>query len=576
MVSKQLAVGATAATVLLLVIGSFSLAQDQCRNSLEIVGTDATGNRVTKSLPLIKQIYDYTPDVKTKDTQYWENFMGMKSMKQVSTRQNCAGFVLDKLWHIGSYNSDQPLLYEVAQTFGVKVRPEDLQEGDIVFYGPTIHVAIVVEVSGGRVTIEGKDNQAPYFRYFNGSESGDAMVRWGSKEYWRLTRVRGTPSRNPTDDCPPCVTPTITCPGSLNLSCMGQVEKEAKADIESIAKKVRRQPDPRYNYATPSPNVTFKDIEDTGSGRRGDPKTITRGFKAIVYCERETRPDTYNVVPGTPSSCNQIIRVEDAEPPTIPGLAAQVTAECENELQEPQIGYTIIGADNCGGEVKINYKDSRKGRGCPSDPLIITRTFTATDTAGNSRDFVQKITVADKTPPRIVRQPPTLRLKTTDKIPDPNSVPVFAEDNCSRGDVQVKWLEDKAVNPGSGRAGDPRILERRYQVSDACGNTAREEVIQRIVIEDEKPPTVGEQTFSYPTIDGYRLDRCRTWGTDCEEGAANAFCRSKGFRRAKSWEIDYDIGERTPTKIIGTGQICKESFCDGFKSIVCEGSLISK
>ena len=78
------------------------------------------------------------------------------------------------------------------------------------------------------------------------------------------------------------------------------------------------------------------------------------------------------------------------------------------------------------------------------------------------------------------------------------------------------------------------------------------------------------KTFHYPTIQGHRLDWCRQWAKDCGKGAANSFCRSKGYSRAKSWEIDSDIGQHSPTYVIETGQICDQSFCDGFKYIECE------
>lgn len=43
-----------------------------------------------------------------------------------------------------------------------------------------------------------------------------------------------------------------------------------------------------------------------------------------------------------------------------------------------------------------------------------------------------------------------------------------------------------------------------------------------------------------------------------------------GYKRAVDWEEDYDIGDHTPTKCIGTGEICNKDFCDGFKYIICE------
>ena len=78
------------------------------------------------------------------------------------------------------------------------------------------------------------------------------------------------------------------------------------------------------------------------------------------------------------------------------------------------------------------------------------------------------------------------------------------------------------------------------------------------------------QRFDSPVFGGNRLDWCLRWGTDCGNGAADAFCRSKNPSwRALKWEQDVDIGQRSPTKIIETGQICDQQFCDGFKYIEC-------
>jgi hypothetical protein len=73
-----------------------------------------------------------------------------------------------------------------------------------------------------------------------------------------------------------------------------------------------------------------------------------------------------------------------------------------------------------------------------------------------------------------------------------------------------------------------------------------------------------------PTVDGFRLDWCRWWSKDCGKPAADAYCVSKGYSRSSHWEIDQHIGAVTPTKILETGDICAESFCDGFKFIECQ------
>lgn len=86
----------------------------------------------------------------------------------------------------------------------------------------------------------------------------------------------------------------------------------------------------------------------------------------------------------------------------------------------------------------------------------------------------------------------------------------------------------------------------------------------------QRPRSNIGKIFNYPKIRGYRLDWCRRWATDCGKGAADAFCRLKGYSRAKSWKLDPNIGHRSPTYVIETGQICDQSFCGGFKFIVCE------
>lgn len=64
-----------------------------------------------------------------------------------------------------------------------------------------------------------------------------------------------------------------------------------------------------------------------------------------------------------------------------------------------------------------------------------------------------------------------------------------------------------------------------------------------------------------------RLDWCQNWATDCGAPAANQFCKSKGFDVASSFAMAADIGN---TRLIGTGAVCDQAFCDGFTSIVCK------
>jgi hypothetical protein len=77
------------------------------------------------------------------------------------------------------------------------------------------------------------------------------------------------------------------------------------------------------------------------------------------------------------------------------------------------------------------------------------------------------------------------------------------------------------------------------------------------------------QVFQYPKYQGNRLDWCRDWSVGCGQDAAEAYCKSKGFAHAADFAEDSDIGASSPTRLIGTGAICDQDFCDGFESITC-------
>ena len=77
------------------------------------------------------------------------------------------------------------------------------------------------------------------------------------------------------------------------------------------------------------------------------------------------------------------------------------------------------------------------------------------------------------------------------------------------------------------------------------------------------------QNFANPSVNGNRLDWCFAWGTGCGEQAADAFCAAQGFAAASSWGMAEDIGASSPTRLISTGAVCDQGFCDGFSNIQC-------
>lgn len=67
-----------------------------------------------------------------------------------------------------------------------------------------------------------------------------------------------------------------------------------------------------------------------------------------------------------------------------------------------------------------------------------------------------------------------------------------------------------------------------------------------------------------------RLDLCARWGVDCGLPAVHQYCRSFHGADGIDFQIDQNVGARTPTRTILSGQTCAAGFCDSFKSITCQ------
>jgi hypothetical protein len=77
------------------------------------------------------------------------------------------------------------------------------------------------------------------------------------------------------------------------------------------------------------------------------------------------------------------------------------------------------------------------------------------------------------------------------------------------------------------------------------------------------------KTFENPMIGTHRLDWCSDWGKGCGAEAATAWCKSNAYDRSVNVQQAPDIGASAPTKLVATGEVCDQSYCDGFASITC-------
>ncbi|MDO8354248.1 MAG: hypothetical protein Q7T14_12360, partial [Aestuariivirga sp.] len=83
------------------------------------------------------------------------------------------------------------------------------------------------------------------------------------------------------------------------------------------------------------------------------------------------------------------------------------------------------------------------------------------------------------------------------------------------------------------------------------------------------PPAPNTQTYIKPKFNGMRLDLCVDWGVGCGQPAAKKYCQSKGWAKVQSYVVANNIGAVAPTRLIGTGAVCDQNFCDGFVQIKC-------
>ncbi|MFH1231670.1 MAG: hypothetical protein V1709_09270, partial [Planctomycetota bacterium] len=77
----------------------------------------------------------------------------------------------------------------------------------------------------------------------------------------------------------------------------------------------------------------------------------------------------------------------------------------------------------------------------------------------------------------------------------------------------------------------------------------------------------GLATANDPTVDGYWLDLCYSWGSGCGKPAADAWCQSKGFSDGSSGSPAWTY--KSPTKTIGSGDICTGGGCGAITSLQC-------
>ena len=255
--------------------------------------------------------------------------------------------------------------------------------------------------------------------------------------------------------------PEINCPPTITVSCIDLVPAAYSNYAEFLAAGGSATDNNGIDQAT------FALVSES-SDNNSCPETISR-----VYTISDTN--------GNSSECTQFIIVNDEIDPVAPSAPADIAYECAADV--PAAG-DLTATDNCAGDITVTGVDSTDN----TDPcnVIITRTWTFTDSCSNSSSVSQTITVTDTTAPVAPSAPADIAYECAADVPAAGDL--TATDNCA-GDITVTGV-DSTDNT------DPCnvIITRTWTFTDSCSNSSS--VSQTITVTPTTPPVVPANTGS--------------------------------------------------------------------------------
>ncbi|MBK9658732.1 MAG: HYR domain-containing protein [Chitinophagaceae bacterium] len=159
-----------------------------------------------------------------------------------------------------------------------------------------------------------------------------------------------------------------------------------------------------------------------------------------------------------------------------------MTVSCAAAVPGPTTAAVTV-SDNCPGTTVVHVGDVISAQTC-ANRYTITRTYRATDVAGNTAECSQIITVNDVTPPTLTC-PANITVSCAAAVPAPNTALVTGvSDNCA-GVVTVTHVGDVI---SSQTCANRYTITRTYRATDVCGNFT--DCIQTITVNDITNPTI--------------------------------------------------------------------------------------
>ena len=193
---------------------------------------------------------------------------------------------------------------------------------------------------------------------------------------------------------------------------------------------------------------------------------------------------------GNAVSGQQTINREDKLGPALTGVPSVEYLQC-GEFPEPPL---VVAYDVCQEDsVEVILTETLYGEGCNR---AVYRTWTATDSCGNTSSVTRAIYINDTQGPEITC-PENVLLNCGDPVPDTTSAGVAtAFDNCSEDEVTITFI-DEPLNDDC-----PPSIHRIWTAVDTCGNASScTQVISFIDTEAPELECLDDVTIDCSTAD---------------------------------------------------------------------------
>ncbi|MEM6963370.1 MAG: T9SS type A sorting domain-containing protein [Bacteroidota bacterium] len=256
---------------------------------------------------------------------------------------------------------------------------------------------------------------------------------------------------------------------------------------------------------TPSGSNAFYNAPDVMDNCSNNTNILVNGNQTVVLDCDDIGTSNLTVTAIDPTgnigTCFVSTTVQDISDPvfdvgTLP--MALVNADCNNI---PAEATGVTATDNCGTPmVMLNTVTTQAGGlgSCSNYSYVITRTWTATDSEGNTATFEQVIQVADTEAP-VISIPDEITVSTNTNTCDANvsSSDLFltaanTSDNCS-GIADLIITNDSpfganATNDARGTYPEGSTVVK-FTVTDPCGKITEKEITVTVV--DDSAPTAN-------------------------------------------------------------------------------------